>query len=78
MHSKSDNIEIMMNDKADETIEELFDSLNNRYQNNVELMRGSEFIFNYVNLLFNKCHKVIPNRGGSYIDFLDSIKNKQQ
>ena len=68
----------MMNDKADETIEELFDSLKNRYQNNVELMRGSEFIFNYVNLLFNKCHKVITNRGGSYIDFLDSIKNKQQ
>ena len=31
MHSKSDNIEIMMNDKADEIIEELFDSLKNRY-----------------------------------------------
>ena len=34
MHSKSDNIEIMMNDKAYEIIEELFDSLKNRYQNN--------------------------------------------
>ena len=31
MHSKSDSIEIMMNDKADEIIE-LFDSLKNRYQ----------------------------------------------
>ena len=29
MHSKIDNIEIMMNDKADEIIEELFDSLKN-------------------------------------------------
>ena len=34
MHSKSDNIEIMMTDKADEVIKELFDSLNNRFQNN--------------------------------------------
>ena len=30
MHSKSDNIEIMMNDKVDEIIEELLDSLKNR------------------------------------------------
>ena len=34
MHSKSDKIEIMMNDKPDEIIKELFDSLKNRYQNN--------------------------------------------
>ena len=27
MHSKSDNIEIMMNDEVDEVIEELFESL---------------------------------------------------
>ena len=45
MHSKSDNIEIMINDEADEVIEELFKSLLNRYQNNLEkLMKGSEFI----------------------------------
>ena len=34
MHSKSDNIEIMISDEADGVIEELFDSLKNRYQNN--------------------------------------------
>ena len=43
MHSKSDNIGTMINDKADETIEELFHSLKNRYQNNFELMKGSKF-----------------------------------
>ena len=31
IHSKSDNIEIMIYDKADEVIEELFQSLLNRY-----------------------------------------------
>ena len=30
MHSKSDNIEIMINDEADEVIKELFDSLEYR------------------------------------------------
>ena len=45
MHSKSDSIEIMMNDdKADEIIE-LFDSLKNRYQNNLQLVKNSEFVF---------------------------------
>ena len=32
MHSKSDNIEIMVNDEADKVTKELFDSLQNRYQ----------------------------------------------
>ena len=38
MHSKSDNIEIMINDEADEVIQELFAWLKNRYQNNLESM----------------------------------------
>ena len=36
MHSESNNIEIMINDEADEVMKELFDSLKNRYQNNLE------------------------------------------
>ena len=43
MHSESDDIEIMISDKVDEVIKEIFDSLKNRYQNNLELMKGSEF-----------------------------------
>ena len=34
MHSKSENIEIMINQEADEVIEEHFKSLRNRFQNN--------------------------------------------
>ena len=75
MHSKSDNIEIMINDEADEVIKELFDSLKNRYQNNLESMKGSEFVFDYVHLLYYKCHKINLNRGGSYIDSPDWRKN---
>ena len=46
--SKSNNIEIMINDEADEVIKELFDSLKSRYQNNLQWMEGSEFVFDYV------------------------------
>ena len=52
MHSQSDNVEIMINDEADKVIKEYFDSLKNRYQNNLETMKGSEFAFNYIYLLY--------------------------
>ena len=70
MHSKSDNIEIMIYNEADEVNIELFDSLKDRYQNNLESMKGSEFAFKYVQLLYYKHYKISLNRGGSYIDLL--------
>ena len=33
MHSKNDNVEIIISDEADEVIKNLFDSLKCRYQN---------------------------------------------
>ena len=50
MHSKNGNIEIMINDEADEVMKELFDSLKNRYQNNLESMKCNDFVFDYVQL----------------------------
>ena len=41
-------MEIMIDDQADEVIKELFDSLKNRYQNNLQSMKGCVFVFNYV------------------------------
>ena len=68
----------MINDEADEALEELFESLLNRHQNNLEkLMKYSQFFFDYVHLLYYKRHKVNPNRGGSYIDSPGCIKNKK-
>ena len=57
MHSKSVNIEIMISDVTDEIIEKLFNSLKNRHQNNLQSMRGREFVFAYIQLLHYKCHK---------------------
>ena len=45
IHSKSDNIELVINDEADEVIKKNFHSLKNRYQKNLQSMKGSEFFF---------------------------------
>ena len=40
-------------------------------------MKASEFVFDYVHLLYYKCHKMNPNRSGSYTDSPDWIKSKE-
>ena len=40
-------------------------------------MRGSDFIFDSVQLLYYKCCKINSKRGGSYIDSPDWIKKKK-
>ena len=67
----------MINNEADQVIKILFDSLKNRYQNSFQSIRGSEFVFNYVHLLYYKCHKINFNRGGSYIVSPHWIKIKK-
>ena len=67
----------MINDETDKVIKELFDLVKNRYQNSLESMKGSEFVFNYFQLLYYKCHRINPNCVGSYIDSLDWIKNNK-
>ena len=42
MHTKSDNIDVMLDSETDEIIEELFESLLQRYQKDLKKkMRGS-------------------------------------
>ena len=64
---------------TDEVIEELFESLLNRYQIGLGTsMWGSDFIIDCVHLLYYKCHNINPTCGGSYIDSSDWIKTKKQ
>ena len=51
-----------MNDEVDEVIRESFDSLKDRYQNLLEYMKGSEFVFNCIIVLYYKYYKINPNR----------------
>ena len=78
MHTKSDNIEIMNGIETKDIINELFKSFLGRYQENLETkMRGSSFVFESVDLLYQKLHKISLNRGRSYIDSPDWIKKKK-
>ena len=40
-------------------------------------MKGTDFVFDSVHLLYFKCHKINPNRGGSYIDTPNWMRNKK-
>ena len=78
MHTKSNNIEIINGIETNDIINELFKSFLRRYQEGLETkMRGSEFIFESVDLLYYSLHKISLNRGGSYIVSPDCIKNKK-
>ena len=72
MHSKSDDIEAMINGKADEVTENLFEPILNRYQVGLETsVRGSDFIFDCLHSLYYKCHIMNFKYGGLYIDSPD-------
>ena len=59
----------MIYDNTYEAIKEFFESLLNKYQNELETsIRGTDFMSNYVHLIYYKCHKINRNRGVSYRD----------
>ena len=78
MHTRSINEEFMNGSDTDEIIEELFESLLQRYQENLyEKMKGSDFAFDGVNYLNYDLNKISISRGGSYIDSPKWLKNKK-
>ena len=77
MRSKND-IEIIMGSETDEIIEELFESLLQKYQKGLEeSMKGSEFIFDSLDVLNYDLHQISLNRDVSYIDSPKWLKNKK-
>ena len=66
---KSNNIEIITGYETDEIIEELSQSLLQKFQEGLdENIRASKFVFDSVDLLFYKLYKTSLSRGGPYID----------
>ena len=68
MHTKSNNVEIMIGSETDEIIKKLFKSFLQKYQEGLqESMRGSEFVYDGVDALYYSLNKVSLSKGGSYI-----------
>ena len=64
MHSKSDNIEIMIGNNTDGTINDLFHSLLHTYRVGLEKsMKGCDFAIDYVDRLHYKFNKISLNCG---------------
>ena len=77
MYTKSDNITIMNGIETEDAINELFNTFSRRYQEELETkMRESSFIFERIDLLEYHLHKISLNRGSSYINSPEWIKNK--
>ena len=77
MHAKSDNIAIMRGVETEGIINELFNTFRKRYQEGLETkMKGSSFAFDHIDLLEHPFHKISLNRGSSYIESPEWIKNK--
>ena len=78
MHTRSNNDEFMNGSDTNEIIKELFKSILQRYQENLqEKMRDSDFAFDGVNFLYYDFNKISISRGGSYIDSPKWLKNKK-
>ena len=72
MHSSSGNLKFKPYSDADDVIDKLFKSPLSKHQDNLETsMKGSDFIFDSIQLMYYNCHKVKFKRGGLYIDSPD-------
>ena len=78
MHTKSNNVEIIMGSETDEIIKNLFESFLQKYEEGLEeSMRGSDFVYDTIDALYYNINKVSLSRGGSYIDSPKGLKNKK-
>ena len=78
MHARSANEEFMNGSDTDEIIKELFKSLLQRNQENLqEKMKDLDFAFDGVNYLYYDLNEISISKGGSYIDSPKWLKNKK-
>ena len=78
MYTRNFNEEIMKGSDTDEIIELPFESFLKIFELNLqEKMKGSDFEFDGVNFFYYDFNKTSINRGGSYIDSPQWLKNKK-
>ena len=78
MHKKSNNVETMIGSKTDEIIKNLLESFLQKYEEGLEeSMRGSEVIYDRVDVLYYNLNKVSLSRDATYIDYPKWLKSKK-
>ena len=78
MHTRSDNEEFMNGSDTDEIIGGRFESFLQKYKEHLqEKMKGLDFEFDGANFFYYYFNTISINRGGSYIDSSQWLKNKK-
>ena len=78
MYTRSDNEEFMSGDDTNEIIKLLFESVLQRFEENLQnKMRGSEFEFDGINFFYYNFNKTSIYRDGLYIDSPKWLKDKK-
>ena len=72
----SDNASITRRSDTDYIIRELFRSFLRNYQEELKILKGSNFVFESVELMDYKLHRVRLRRGGSYIKSPEWLSRK--
>ena len=67
VYTWSNNVSIMQGTDTNDIIKELFRSFLHNYQQELKNIKGNVFVFESVDLLDYKLHRVRLKRGGSYI-----------
>ena len=71
------NISIMWGSDTNDIIRELFRSFLHNYQEELKIISGSDFVFESVELMDYKLHRVRLRRDESYIKFSEWLLNKE-
>ena len=73
----SDNVSIMRGSDTDDIIRELFKSFLRNYQEELKIIKGSDFVLEIAELMDYKLHRVCLTSGGSYIRSPEWLANKK-
>ena len=73
----SDNVSIMQGGDADDIIRVIFRSFLHNYQEELKIIKGSDFVFESVELMNCKLQRVRLRRGGSYVKSPELLLHKE-
>ena len=72
----SDNVSIMRGSDTDDINREIFRSFLRNYQEELKIIKGSDFVFESAELIDYKLHRVHLKRSGSHVKSLEWLANK--
>ena len=77
IYTWSNNASIMQSRDTNDVIKELFEFFLRDYQEKLETIKASDFVFESVYLMDYKLHRVRLKRDGSYIKSPEWLENKK-